>query len=115
MRWLVILSMVGACRATQPATQTQPAPAAKPAAAAVNRPVPGAAEQQAAPSIGTATMRADRAIVLRLRAESGTGAIGDAQTIYLPGDPQYDEILRHVGGLQVGEEKPVPPWPDAPR
>jgi hypothetical protein len=63
-------------------------------------------------SIGSARMEADGTIVLHLRAEGPDGKIGDALVRYPPGHPQYAEILRHLGGLQKGESKPVPPWPE---
>lgn len=65
-------------------------------------------------SIGAATMAADGTIVLQLRAV-GTGPhpiIGDGRITYAPADPQYQAVLRHLGGLRPGETKPVPPWPD---
>lgn len=62
-----------------------------------------------APSIGSATMGGDGTIVLQLRAETG-GTIGDAQFVYAPDHPQYQQILDHLGGLAPGESKPVPPW-----
>lgn len=61
--------------------------------------------------IGTATMLADRSIVLNLRAET-EGAAGHAQFSYPVGDPMYVKILEHVGGLAPGEEKSVPPFPE---
>ena len=66
---------------------------------------------QSPASIGTAKMDADSTIRLQLIAKDG-GAIGDAVLVYRPGDPHYDEIKEHLGGLKPGEEKPVPPWPD---
>jgi len=60
-------------------------------------------------SIGSATMQADGTIVLQLRAQTGP-TVGDAQFLYPPSHPQYQQILDHVGGLKPGESKPVPPW-----
>ena len=60
-------------------------------------------------SIGQATMKPDGTIVLQLRAETN-GAVGDAQFEYPRGHNQYEEILKHLGGLKPGEQKPVPPW-----
>lgn len=63
-------------------------------------------------SIGAATMTADGTIRLQLRAEGKNGEIGDAVITYRRGDPMYDDVLRHIGGIKPGEDKPVPPWPD---
>ncbi len=63
-------------------------------------------------SIGVATMSNDGTITLRLRAEGPGGAIGDGNITYKRGDPQYEEVLHHVGGLKPGETKLVPPWKD---
>lgn len=63
------------------------------------------------PSIGSATMSADRTITLQLRAEDGRGSVGDGTLVYKPGSRDYEEVLDHVGGLRPGETKPVPPWP----
>jgi hypothetical protein len=64
--------------------------------------------------IGIARMEEDGTIVMQLRAETPSGAIGDALFRYPPKHPQYHEILQRLGGLKIGEEKPVPPWPDMP-
>jgi hypothetical protein len=29
---------------------------------------------------------------------------------YHRGDPQYARMLSHIGGLQPGQKKPIPPW-----
>jgi len=63
-------------------------------------------------SIGVAWMEADGTIVLQLRAEGPGGARGDALMRYPVGHPQYQEILQHLGGLEKGQSKPVPPWPE---
>ena len=57
-------------------------------------------------------MEENGTIVLQLRADSGSGAVGDALLRYAPGDPNYSAILKYVGGLKKGQEKPVPPWPE---
>jgi hypothetical protein len=63
-------------------------------------------------SIGSATMEADGTIVLMLRAEGEGGMIGDAMFSYPPGHERYQRTLDHLGGLEPGQTKPVPPWPD---
>ena len=66
----------------------------------------------AAASIGTATMEADGAIVLRLIAEGPGGLRGEGILRYPPSDPHYREILNHIGPLKPGETRSVSPWPD---
>ncbi len=63
-------------------------------------------------SIGQATMKANGTLVLQLRAEAEDGTVGDAQFEYPKGHEQYDEVIKHVGGLEPGQTKPVPPWPE---
>jgi hypothetical protein len=72
-------------------------------------PAPPESPAPETPSIGQATMEPDGTIVLRLRAVSPK-AIGDALLRYPPDHPQYKSILDHLGGLQPGESKPVPPF-----
>ena len=74
---------------------------------------PGTTTQNAA-SIGVATMSADGAITLQLRAEDSRGTVGDAVFVYKPGDKMYAEIKQHIGDIKPGETKPVPPWPPSP-
>jgi hypothetical protein len=59
-------------------------------------------------------MRQDRTIVLDLIAR-GPGLLGDGRLTYSPSDPNYEAILRHLGGLRPGEVKQVQPWNDQPR
>ena len=63
-------------------------------------------------SIGQVTMKADRTVVVRLRAESDDGALGETLFTYSPTDGDYESIIEHVGGLAPGQSKLVPPWPD---
>jgi hypothetical protein len=63
-------------------------------------------------SIGSATMLPDGTIVLLLSAEGPNGEIGDTRYEYPPNHPQYAEILKHVGPLRPGDDKPVAPWPE---
>lgn len=51
-------------------------------------------------------------IVLRLRATDGEGRVGEGQFRYARGTPDCEEVLRHAGGLEPGQSKPVQPWPD---
>jgi hypothetical protein len=84
-------------------------------ATALAMPLPGRAHDglnanSTTDSIGVATMSPDGIIRLQLRAE-GPGVVGDAVLVYKPGDPMYEEVKQHIGGIKPGEEKPIPPWP----
>ena len=61
-------------------------------------------------AIGTATMLPDGVIRLHLAAREKNGTIGDALIDINPTDPRYGAILKHLGGLERGEQKRMPPW-----
>lgn len=65
-------------------------------------------------SIGSAVMLPDGTVELFLRAEGPGGLRGDAKFTYPPAHPDYRMILEHLGGLEPGTSKPVPPWPVKP-
>jgi hypothetical protein len=60
-------------------------------------------------SIGVATMTSDGVITLRIRSLP-PGPIAEGELRYKPGDPQYEEIKKHLGGIAPGETKNVRPW-----
>lgn len=64
--------------------------------------------------IGTAKMLRDKTIVLKLRAETD-GTIEHAEFRYAKDDQKYAEIIKHLGGLKLGQEKLVPPFPEKAR
>jgi hypothetical protein len=60
--------------------------------------------------IGWATMEADGTIVLEYdRTADGMFASGVDRVP--PGDVDYDDVLRHLGGIGVGEWKALMPFP----
>jgi hypothetical protein len=59
--------------------------------------------------IGMASMSEDGTVTLRLTMTSD-GMPADAIITYKPGEPWYDEVLRHIGGLEPGQIKTVPFW-----
>jgi len=61
-------------------------------------------------SIGRATMDEDETIILDLRAVGEQGEVGIGRLTYPKTHPQYAEILKHLGGLKPGDNKPVPPF-----
>lgn len=73
-------------------------------------PAPLASSSASQESIGMAEMAADGTITLTLRA-TGAGMVGDGQLVYPPSHPQYAAILKHVGPIRPGEQKPVAPFP----
>ena len=64
-------------------------------------------------TIGTAEMKPDGTIVLRLRAELPGGGSGEGQLVYPPGHLDYKKILEHVSPIAPGETVAVRPWPKA--
>ena len=70
------------------------------------------AEECPEDAIGVASMADDGTITLDLRADLPGGGHGHAQLTYPISHPEYAAILSHVGGLQPGETRCVPPWPD---
>ena len=63
------------------------------------------------PFVGTAAMQEDGSIALHLRATSD-GKPVDGTVTYKVSDRAYDNVLRHLGGLQPGETKEFRPWKD---
>jgi|GEM_PF-1155020 len=56
----------------------------------------GAEPKNEPATIGTAEMKADGTIVLRLRAELPGGGSGEGELVYQPTHPEYKKILEHV-------------------
>ncbi len=107
---LVVLALaIGLFAHGGDATALTPAPATQRCEPAIAGEDPLPKDQE---YIGEAWMREDGTIVLNLRAESATGIIGHSQKTYAATHPKYCDILTHLGGLQPGERKLVPPWSD---
>jgi hypothetical protein len=82
------------------------------AAAFAGDALPSTSEARASmPYTGTAVMQEDGAITLHLRLSSEGKDIDDTLT-YKTTDRGYDNVLRHLGGLDPGESKPFSPWKD---
>jgi hypothetical protein len=60
-------------------------------------------------NVGRAKMSSDGTITLQLRS-LWPNPIAETQLVYAPDDPQYEEIMHHLGGIKPGESKPIPPW-----
>jgi hypothetical protein len=63
------------------------------------------------PYLGTAAMSDDGTLSLHLRATSDGKPASDTLT-YKVTDRAYDNILRHLGGLNPGDTKEFRPWKD---
>jgi hypothetical protein len=63
------------------------------------------------PYVGTATMQDDGTISLHLRLTADGKPVNDTLT-YKVSDRAYDNILRHLGGLNPGDTKQFRPWKD---
>ena len=62
-------------------------------------------------TIGTAEMKADGTIVLRLRAEPPGGGSGEGELVYPSTHPDYKKILEHVSPIGPGQTVLVRAWP----
>lgn len=60
-------------------------------------------------SIGTATMGNDNVITLDLRVAGPSDV--NTSFRYKPGDKNYQDVLKHLGGISPGETKQVRPFP----
>ena len=60
-------------------------------------------------SVGRAKMATDGTITLQLRS-LWPDPIAESALVFAPDDPQYEEIKHHLGGIEPGESKPVPPF-----
>lgn len=63
------------------------------------------------PYAGTAAMLDDGTLSLHLRVTSDGKAVNDT-LVYKVSDRAYDNVLRHLGGLQPGDTKEFRPWKD---
>lgn len=57
-------------------------------------------------------MQKDGTIILLLRAQDGP-KLGDGRLVVRPDAKDYQDVLRHLGGLKPGQTKPCPPWDDS--
>jgi hypothetical protein len=71
----------------------------------------GAKPKSEPATIGTAEMKADGTLVLRLRAELPGGGPGEGELVYPPTHPEYKKILEHVSPIAPGQTVLVRPWP----
>ena len=67
-------------------------------------------EDQAIENIGVAICEADGTIKLMLRAEGPEGIVGESMAVYASDHKDYASIAAHLGGIQPGEDKLIPPF-----
>ena len=75
---------------------------------------PGADRPPAKPeleNVGSAYMQPDGTLEMSLRTETDDGTIGEAFLVIPPGDPRYPSMVSHLGGIQPGEGRAIPPFP----
>ena len=63
---------------------------------------------EAVDEVGRATMSPDGVITLQLWKLSAD-SVPARELHFAPGDPRYDDIKQHLGGIARGQTKPVPP------
>ncbi len=61
--------------------------------------------------IGSAHMREDGTVELKLIATAPGAILGEAMFLVKPDDPRYEGVIDHLGGLKPGGYAPVPPFP----
>lgn len=62
-------------------------------------------------AIGSAYLEEDGTLVLFLHKNIDT-RLNFASTLRIkPENPRYQKYLDHIGGIECGERKPIPPWP----
>lgn len=60
--------------------------------------------------IGYAEITPEGIIQLFLRAESEDGTVGHGILVYSPHDPEYSQIIAHLGAIEPGQKVPVYAW-----
>lgn len=61
-------------------------------------------------SVGNAFMKPDGTLEMTFRTVAPSGAIGEAYKVLAPGDAQYAAMVAHLGGIQPGEGRAIPPF-----
>ncbi|QRN97053.1 hypothetical protein JRI60_50250 [Archangium violaceum] len=72
---------------------------------------PGMPEPEPVEPVGSAHLRLDGTLELRMRAKAPGAIVGEALFILKPNDPRYASVLEHLGDLSPGGYAPVRPFP----
>jgi hypothetical protein len=67
----------------------------------------------APPSVGSATMLQDGTIRMQTWSRGASGTIFEGVITIRPGDSRYQDVLKHLGGLNPGQVKGIPPGLDS--
>ena len=62
-------------------------------------------------NVGSAYMTPEGVLEMSLRAETEDGTIGEAFLVIRPDDPRYASMVAHLGGIQPGQGRAIPPFP----
>jgi len=65
-------------------------------------------------NVGSAYMKPDGTIEMRLRTETDDGTVGEALLLIPPGDPRHASMVKHLDGIKPGEGRPIKPFPEEP-
>ena len=74
--------------------------------------LPPASDPEAPASVGSADMDEKGVLRLMLRTETADGMIGEMTMLVPPDDPRYAGFVAHLGGMQPGDAKSIPPFPE---
>jgi len=61
--------------------------------------------------VGIATLAEDGTLEMQLRTVARNGTIGEALLLVATDDERYASMIAHIGGLEPGQSKPIPPFP----
>ena len=67
-------------------------------------------ETQPEENIGMATGREDGTLEVMLVARTEDGLRGEAMVVLEKDDPRYQVMVDHLGGINAGESKLIPPF-----
>ncbi|MCY1032688.1 hypothetical protein OV207_14550 [Corallococcus sp. BB11-1] len=72
---------------------------------------PGMPEEPEPEPVGSAHLRLDGVLELRMGASARGGIVGEALFIIKPGDARYESVREHLGPMEPGGYAPVLPFP----
>lgn len=70
--------------------------------------------RKAPDNVGSAYMKPDGTIEMRLRTETDDGTVGEALLVIPPSDPRHAAMVKHLDGIKPGEGRSIKPFPAEP-